>query len=135
MLLRTIREFSLSTRRKMLRKTISILPVLAFAFFLNACNSKPSTHTFKSQRVTMRKFAIDPDVIRVKQGEDVVLTVSTDDVQHGFDVEDLGINEPVQPGKPVEIHLDTSKKGEFKVACSIICGPGHNDMTGKIVVE
>jgi len=119
----------------MLRKTISILPVLAFAFFLNACNSKPSTHTFKSQRVTMRKFAIDPDVIRVKQGEDVVLTVSTDDVQHGFDVEDLGINEPVQPGKPVEIHLDTSKKGEFKVACSIICGPGHNDMTGKIVVE
>lgn len=117
------------------RKTIFILPVLALAFVLNACNSKPSTHTFKSQRVTMRKFAIDPDVIRVKQGEDVVLTVSTEDVQHGFEVEDMGINEPVQPGKPVEIHLDTSKKGEFRVACSIICGPGHNEMAGKIVVE
>ena len=117
------------------RKTISILPVVAFAFLLNACNSRPSTHAFKSQRITMRRFAIEPDVIRVKQGEDVVLTVSTEDVQHGFEVEDMGINEPVQPGKPAEIHLDTSKKGEFRVACSIVCGSGHNEMTGKIVVE
>ena len=119
----------------MSRKTIIVLLWLSVASFLTACNTKPSTHEFKFQRVTMRKFAIEPDVIRVKQGEDVVLSVSTEDVQHGFEVEDMGINEPVQPGKPVEIHLDTSKKGEFRVACSIICGPGHNDMTGKIVVE
>src|SRR5689334_14446099 len=119
----------------MLRKTIDCLVIFALALFLTACNTKPSTHAFKSQKITMRRFAIEPDVIRVKQGEDVVLTISTEDVQHGFEVEDMGINEPVQPGKPVEIHLDTSKKGEFRVACSIICGPGHNDMTGKIVVE
>ena len=119
----------------MSRKTIDLLLIVAFALLLNACNSKLSTHQFKSQRVMMKKFAIEPDVIRVKQGADVVLTVSTEDVQHGFEVEDMGINEPVQPGKPVEIHLDTSKKGEFRVACSIICGPGHNEMTGKIVVE
>ena len=85
--------------------------------------------------ITMRKFAIEPDLIRVKQGEDVMLVVSTKDVQHGFEVKDMGINEPIQPGKPATIHLDTSKKGEFDVACSIICGSGHNDMTGKIVVE
>jgi len=85
--------------------------------------------------VTMRRFAIEPDIIRVKQGENVVLDVSSKDVQHGFEVEQLGINEPIQPGKPAHIPLDTSKKGEFDVACSIICGPGHNDMTAKIVVE
>ena len=83
----------------------------------------------------MRRFAIEPDVIRVKQGEDVVLVVSTKDVQHGFQIEDMGINEPIQPGKPANIHVDTSKNGEFRMACSIICGPGHNGMTGKIVVE
>jgi len=83
----------------------------------------------------MRKFAIEPDVIQVKQGEDVVLVVSTRDVQHGFEVDDMGINEPIQPGKSASIHLDTSKKGEFNVACSIICGPGHNEMTAKIVVR
>ena len=85
--------------------------------------------------ITMRRFAIEPDIIRVKQGENVVLDVSSKDVQHGFEVEQLGINEPIQPGKGAHITLDTSKKGEFNVDCSIICGPGHNDMTAKIVVE
>lgn len=86
-------------------------------------------------RVTMRKFAIDPAVIRVKQGSNVVLDVSTLDVQHGFQVPGLGLNEPIQPGKPAEIPLDTSRRGQFSVACSIICGPGHDDMQAKIVVE
>jgi cytochrome c oxidase subunit II len=85
--------------------------------------------------VTMRKFVIKPNVIHVKQGENVVLDVSSKDVQHGFQVEQLGINEPVQPGRPVAIALDTSKKGQFRMECSIICGAGHDDMTGKIVVE
>lgn len=83
----------------------------------------------------MRKFAIEPALIHVKRGTDVVLDVSTQDVQHGFQVPELGINEPIQPGRPAEIPLDTSHNGEFKVECSIICGPGHNDMQAKIVVE
>jgi cytochrome c oxidase subunit II len=117
------------------QKAVSSLLALSIAFVTNACNSKPEAQKTSVQPVTMRRFAIEPEVIRVKQGEDVVLVVSTRDVQHGFAVEDMGINEPIQPGKPARIHLDTSKKGEFRVACSIICGPGHNDMTGKIVVE
>jgi len=119
----------------MLRKTLSILAALLSTFFVNACNSKHSAQKTTFLPVTMRRFAIEPDVIRVKQGEDVVLVVSTKDVQHGFQIEDMGINEPIQPGKPANIHVDTSKNGEFSVACSIICGPGHNGMTGKIVVE
>lgn len=83
----------------------------------------------------MRKFVIEPNVIRVEQGENVVLDVSSKDVQHGFQVEQLGINEPIRPGKPVAVVLDTSKKGQFRMECSIICGAGHDDMTGKIVVE
>ena len=83
----------------------------------------------------MRKFAIEPAVIRLTRGENVVLDVSTRDVQHGFGVPQLQINETVQPGKVTEIELDTSKKGEFRVDCSIICGPGHDNMSGKIIIE
>ncbi len=83
----------------------------------------------------MKKFAIEPAVIHVKQGSNVTLDVSTQDVQHGFQVPELGINEPVQPGKPAEIPLDTSRKGQFGVQCSIICGPGHEDMQAKVVIE
>ena len=65
----------------------------------------------------------------------MVLDVATKDVQHGFKVEQLGINEPIQPGRPAEISIDTSKKGDFEVICSIICGPGHDDMRAKIVIR
>jgi cytochrome c oxidase subunit 2 len=101
-----------------------------------ACEKKPQSPQAQIHvQVTMRRYEIEPHIIRVKQGENVVLDVSTKDVEHGFEVEDLGINEPIQPGKPAQIALDTSKKGEYQVDCSIICGPGHEDMTAKIVIE
>jgi cytochrome c oxidase subunit 2 len=112
----------------------AVVVPLGASLLVCACSRKqPVTATHIG--VTMRRFAIEPEVIRVKQGENVVLDVSSRDVQHGFEVEQLGINEPIQPAKPAHIPLDTSRKGEFDVDCSIICGPGHNDMTAKIVVE
>lgn len=83
----------------------------------------------------MRKYAIEPNVIQVKKGENVVLDVSTRDVEHGFQIEQLGINEPISPGKPAQIPLKTDAKGEYKIECSIICGAGHDDMQAKLVVQ
>ena len=105
------------------------------AMLLMGCSAQPSRNNKRVLVVTMRKYAIQPPVIRAKKGENLVLVVSTADVQHGFEVEQLGINEPVQPGRPAEIAVDTSKTGQFRVACSIICGPGHDGMQAKIVIE
>ena len=113
-----------------------ILALACLALATGSCAKKPQpAQTTIHLQISMRKFQIDPSMIRVKQGENVVLDVSTKDVEHGFEVEDMGIDEPIQPGKPVQIPLDTSKKGEFRVACSIVCGSGHEDMTATIVVE
>ncbi|PYY17540.1 MAG: hypothetical protein DMG60_11380 [Acidobacteria bacterium] len=109
----------------MLRKTLSILAALLSTFFVNACNSKHSAQKTTFLPVTMRRFAIEPDVIRVKQGEDVVLVVSTKDVQHGFQIEDMGINEPIQPGKPANIHVDTSKNGNADFRLPLPLHPDH----------
>ena len=112
------------------------LAPFVMALVLCSCEKRPqSSQDPIHLQVTMRRFEIEPHVIRVKQGENVILDVSTKDVEHGFEVEDLGINEPIQPGKPAQISLDTSKKGEYRVDCSIRCGPGHEDMVAKIVVE
>ena len=83
----------------------------------------------------MRKFSIEPRIIQVKQAQNVVLDVSTDDVMHGFMVAKLGINEPIQPGKTAAIPLDTSRKGDFDVTCSILCGRGHDDMRARILIK
>lgn len=83
----------------------------------------------------MKRYTIRPAVIRVKSGQVVELTVSSADVQHGFDVPALGIKEPVQPGRTTTIYFTAPAPGEYKVACGILCGPHHEDMTGKLVVE
>ena len=135
MQVRIPRAFSLITYSLLPNKARSHLFALICALLLSSCNSKPSELHYEFVFVTMRKFAIEPAIIRAKQGEHLELQVSTKDVQHGFQVEQLGINESIQPGTTVKIPIDTSKKGEFRVNCSIICGPGHDDMQAKIVIE
>jgi cytochrome c oxidase subunit II len=83
----------------------------------------------------MKMYAIEPAVIRVKSGEIVELEVSTADVQHGFDVAQLGIREPVQPGRPSVFAFQAPAKGEYQITCGVLCGPHHDDMKAKLVVE
>ena len=100
---------------------------------VTSCHQQPAAT--QHIKVVMKKYSFDPPVIRIKSGETVALDLSTTDVQHGFDVPALGIKQPVQPGKPVTITIQAPNKGEYEVVCGVICGPRHDDMTGKLVVE
>ncbi len=83
----------------------------------------------------MKKYSFDPPVIRVKQGSLVELEISTRDVQHGFDIPALGIKEPIQKGRPARVRFQADRKGEYRIQCGIVCGPGHDEMTGRLIVE
>jgi len=83
----------------------------------------------------MKKYIITPDVIRVKSGQRVELDVTTADVQHGLDIPALSIKQPVQPGHTTTIYFTAPGKGEYAMACGVICGPHHDDMVGKLLVE
>ena len=117
----------------MIRKITALL-FLAIGLILVGCNQQRDVGTIHIQ-VTAHRGGFEPAVIHIKKGQDVVLEVSTTDVQHGFEVKDLGIDEPIQPGKPALITVKAERAGEYKVDCSIICGPGHDRMQSKIVVE
>ena len=115
----------------MLRAFLAAL-LISMVYGLSGCDSaKPDVVI----PVIMKKYAFDPPVIRVKKGQVVELDVSTADVQHGFTVPDLGIKEPIQPRRPAKIVFKAERAGVFPMTCSIICGPGHDDMVGKIIVE
>ena len=84
------------------------LILLSFLFFAAGCHKSegPGPHI----NVVMRKYTIEPAVIRVKSGQPVSLDVTTADVQHGFDVPDLGIKEAVQPGRTTTITFAKSQR-------------------------
>ena len=116
---------------KSLRPLFSLtLAILAFG-----CQNQPKSSADQHIQVVMKKYAIEPSVIHVKAGQTTELDVSTADVQHGFDVPGLGIKEPVRSGQPAIVTLKNPPKGEYKVVCGIICGPRHDDMVAKLVVE
>src|SRR5215467_4955667 len=108
------------------------LLALSFAIFATGCQK---SHADQHIQVVMKKYSIEPSVIHVKAAQVTELDVSTADVQHGFDVPDLHIKEPVRSGQPAVITLNYPPKGEYKVECGIICGPHHEDMQAKLVVE
>jgi cytochrome c oxidase subunit II len=105
---------------------------------MTGCGKKTPTYAGPPdtvRQVVMEKWDIRPARIAVPQGARVELIVSTDDVEHGFNVPALGINEPIQPGKPAAIRFLAQTPGVYPMRCSIACGRGHDQMTGAIVIE
>lgn len=101
------------------------------------CGKKTPTYSGPPDvvlRVVMKKWAIEPNRIEVRQGTRVELVVSTADVEHGLGVPGLGINEPVQPGKPAVVRFLAQTPGTYPMKCSVLCGREHKKMTGEIVI-
>ncbi|MGA8111479.1 MAG: cupredoxin domain-containing protein [Acidobacteriaceae bacterium] len=84
--------------------------------------------------VVMKKWAIVPNRILLPQGAHVELIVHSADVEHGFNVPALAINEPVQPGRPALVRFLAEKPGTYAMRCSIACGKGHDQMTGVVII-
>ena len=118
-----------------MNKSLLLLFPLTLGLALLGCRNQPKSSADAHIQVVMKKYTIEPAVIHVKANQTTELEVSTADVQHGFDVPGLGIKEPVRSGQPATVTLKNPPKGEYKVVCGIICGPHHDDMEAKLVVE
>ena len=82
-----------------------------------------------------KQFEFDPSVITVNKGDHVIIHVKSVDVAHGFMIPEYAINVPIPGGQERTVEFDADKAGEFPFLCSIACGSGHRDMTGKLVVQ
>ena len=114
-----------------------LLPLFALTLAILAvgCRNQAKSSADAHIQVVMKKYTIEPAIIHVKANQVTELEISSADVQHGFDVPALGIKESVRAGQPASVTLNHPPKGEYKVECGIICGPHHDDMLAKLVVE
>ncbi|HLB12159.1 MAG TPA: cupredoxin domain-containing protein [Dehalococcoidia bacterium] len=80
-------------------------------------------------------FAWDPPVIRVHEGDKVVLNLTSKDIVHGIYIDGYEKDVLVSPGKVTRLEFVADKTGKFKFRCSFTCGNMHPFMIGEMVVE
>lgn len=95
----------------------------------------PSQGEVKEFKMTAKQFQFEPATIEVNKGDKVRLIATSADVPHGISIPEYGINERLDPGKPVTIEFTADKQGTFTAFCSVFCGAGHSNMKGKIIVH
>ncbi|MGB9031052.1 MAG: cupredoxin domain-containing protein [Acidobacteriaceae bacterium] len=106
-------------------------------FLMIGCGKKTPSYAGPPdtvRQIVMKKWEIEPGRVEVPQGARVELVVTSTDVEHGIAVPGLGINEPVQPEHPAVIRFLAQTPGVYPMRCSVLCGRGHNQMTGVIVI-
>jgi cytochrome c oxidase subunit 2 len=73
-------------------------------------------------------------ILRLREGTEYVLHLSSVDVNHGFSLFPLNINFQVVPGYDYGLRVVPNESGEFQILCNEFCGVGHHLMAGKVVV-
>ena len=108
----------------------------------------------KEIAVAAKKFDFTPAEIRVKVGTRVRLLVTSTDRDHGVEISPIadGADKNAEPGlkfdasvsKPefklpqdqaVPIEFTAAQPGTYSFKCSVLCGVGHHNMKGQIIVE
>lgn len=85
--------------------------------------------------VIAKQWEFQPATIRIKEGDKVRLKIKSVDVSHGFAIPEFDVNVTLEPQKETVVEFIANKKGEFIFFCTVVCGQGHKDMKGKLVVE
>jgi cytochrome c oxidase subunit II len=74
-------------------------------------------------------------VLKLKQGTQYTLHLSSVDINHGFNLYPVNLNFQIVPGYDYGLKIVPNKSGDFRVVCNEFCGIGHHMMVGKVVVE
>jgi len=97
--------------------------------------SEPVAAQIREITVSAKKWEFEPSTIEVNKGDRVMLTITSEDVEHGFSLPDFQVDVKLSPGKTVPVEFVADKAGTFDFFCSVYCGSGHRDMVGKLVVK
>lgn len=115
-------------------KKWAFLIAASLVLILSACGGnteKASNGKVVEIKVTAKNFEFDKKEIHVKKGDKVKITFENKEGGHGITIPEYDVN--IQGSGNAEFTAD--KTGTFQYYCSVMCGTGHTDMTGKLIVE
>ncbi|MDR7520774.1 MAG: Sec-dependent nitrous-oxide reductase, partial [Armatimonadota bacterium] len=84
--------------------------------------------------MTAARSNFRPDIVRVKQGDTVVLHITNTekirDATHGFAIPEYNIQMSIDPGETVSVKFVASRAGAFSFYCTEFCSALHLEMQG-----
>jgi cytochrome c oxidase subunit 2 len=115
----------------------SLLILLALPIFVGSAGRPQASARGKLVQIhmTARKYTFDPNVINVREGDQVELVVTATDRDHGIAIPAFGVQQVLKKGVPTTVRFIANKPGTFTFHCSVFCGLGHRHMKGKLVVK
>lgn len=73
--------------------------------------------------------------LHVPVNRDVLVYLRTQDVLHSFWLPNVRLKQDLVPGKIIPQWFRATKTGRYEIACAELCGVGHTDMRGVLIVE
>ena len=114
-----------------------VLALVAVTLGGSACvGQKQPLPAYKQEfSISARQFELQPSEIRVKAGQQVKITVTSADVDHGIAIPELNLAaRKTEPRKAV-LEFTPQKPGTYQLRCNVPCGEGHDRMVSTLVVE
>ncbi len=73
--------------------------------------------------------------LHVPVGKPTILQMTSKDVIHDFQVVGVRNKQDIVPGMRTTLWFEPVKTGKFEIGCAQLCGLGHTQMVGNVLVE
>lgn len=135
-----------------MKKLIVLALAISLVFALSACGKKETAQPpaaggtttggttaggaaaggAQNIKLTATNWKFDQPEYKVKQGQDVTVTLENKEGLHGAQIKDFNVN---LSGNTLTKTFKADKAGTYDIICSVPCGQGHLNMKAKLIVE
>lgn len=84
---------------------------------------------------TGRDDIVGLNVLHAVAGRPVKIRLRSKDVVHSFFLPNLRVKQDAVPGMTIEFWFTPTRTGRFELACAQLCGFGHYEMKGLLIVQ
>jgi len=128
---------------EMMKKGILLLLLgLATVGILTGCgnsfsNNATSDSSIQTVHIVATEWKFTPNITMIKPGKVKLVVENKGTRMHGFAIDQLGIQESIQPGQTVEKVVTIDQPSDLTYHCTVLCGDldQHEGMKGTLKVQ
>jgi cytochrome c oxidase subunit 2 len=95
-----------------------------------------STDTFgKDDFVIISPGGSRPVQAHLPINKNILVNLSSNDVLHSFFLPNFRVKQDALPGQWIKVWFNGTKAGNYEIACAELCGSGHYNMRGLLVMD